>query len=140
MENKKLDIETCRSGIVGTMLANVVGKEYNLLPIKTGGSAREFIRVRGSREKSLVVLYDPDSRSLSKYVATALYLRECGVATPEIRGYFWEHKLCVMEDIGDVNLQSAIVSASREKRLQGVLVLVFGLEGGGILRFWGWRF
>ncbi|MFP4458097.1 MAG: aminoglycoside phosphotransferase family protein [Candidatus Zixiibacteriota bacterium] len=70
-----------------------------------GGSNRKFYRLTGTRNRSLILLYDDNSRMLDRTVQISKYLNSFANLAPKIYQNFWEHHIVLMQDLGDLSLE-----------------------------------
>ncbi len=110
-------------------------------PLAGDGSDRRFFRLLGS--PTLVLLFHPhppggEVNENDSYYLLGRHLKAQGVPVPEIYTYCREEFWMLLEDLGDVNLESAIKRQSQESQVrfwyrQALKVLVAmqfqGLEG-----------
>jgi aminoglycoside/choline kinase family phosphotransferase len=75
----------------------------------SGGSDREFFRLKGSLSNA-VLLVDPVSKRRESYFQTAQYLKRTGVAVPEIFANLWHISAILMEDVGGSSLEDEFKS------------------------------
>lgn len=81
------------------------GQPLEIIPIARGGSARSFYRVRSGNSAICIFMhYDRDRRENNYYAAQAAFLREIGVAVPQIFHHNAAEGVIVMEDLGECDL------------------------------------
>lgn len=88
-----------------------------LFPFPPRGSARTFTRLECGRRKAILVSYSLDRPENALYAHHARFLAGQGVRVPAILLDRPEAQACVMEDAGEVSLQSLVPSLSRRRCL-----------------------
>ena len=78
-----------------------------LEPVGKGGSDRDYFRVVATGKTPVVLMrYGRMYEENDLYVEAASFLKGIGVRVPEIHGHDPEHRLILMEDLGDRDLYS----------------------------------
>jgi aminoglycoside/choline kinase family phosphotransferase len=85
-------------------------------PLHGDGSERTFYRV-GTQKESLILIWSPLGDETfpnenDSYVYIGRHLHKKGVPVPEIYGYYRSEGLTLVEDLGSVHLQDAVVSGA----------------------------
>jgi aminoglycoside/choline kinase family phosphotransferase len=85
-------------------------------PLHGDGSERTFYRV-GTQKESLILIWSPPGDETfpnenDSYVYIGRHLHKKGVPVPEIYGYYRSEGLTLVEDLGSVHLQDAVVSGA----------------------------
>ncbi len=86
-------------------------------PLHGDGSERTFYRVATQKESMLLIWSPPGDETFpnenDSYVYMGRHLLQKGVPVPEIYGYCRSEGLTLVEDLGSVHLQDAVVSDAR---------------------------
>ena len=93
-------------------------------PLHGDGSERTFYRVATQKESLILIWSPPGDETFpnenDSYVYIGRHLRQKGVPVPEIYGYYRSEGLTLVEDLGSVHLQDAVVpGAERLTSLYG---------------------
>ena len=93
-------------------------------PLYGDGSERTFYRVATQKESLILIWSPPGDETFpnenDSYVYIGRHLRQKGVPVPEIYGYYRSEGLTLVEDLGSVHLQDAVVpGAERLTSLYG---------------------
>ncbi|MDP1990817.1 MAG: phosphotransferase [Syntrophales bacterium] len=90
---------------VRTILGLSTVSDMTLAPVGRGGSDRDYFRVTiPGRDPFILMRYGRLREENSLYAAIAGFLREIGVAVPEILGHDPQRGLLLMEDLGNEDL------------------------------------
>jgi aminoglycoside/choline kinase family phosphotransferase len=87
-----------------------------------GGSDRHFERVIGSRNRSILILIDPNSHRRERYITNARYMDENGIAVPKVWRNMWEHGVLIIEDLGDIHLTQYINNYTEPKLIYDKII------------------
>jgi aminoglycoside/choline kinase family phosphotransferase len=115
-------------------------------PLEADGSSRRFFRVRSGRQ-TLIVLDHPGGRpggtgENDACVAIGRHLERRGIPVPSILSYNRGRGWIIQEDLGDLNLQKAISTASSQEEILSlygsVLDVLLDLQTRGRAGFEDW--
>jgi hypothetical protein len=85
-------------------------------PLYGDGSERTFYRVATQKESLILIWSPPGDETFpnenDSYVYLGRHLHQKGVPVPEIYGYYRSEGLTLVEDLGSVHLQDAVVSGA----------------------------
>lgn len=98
------------------------------------GSQRVFLRLRSGAQSAMLMRYDPAREENTLFARHARFLKKIGVAVPEILLDWPRHNLCLMEDLGDVDLLVLQHGLPRDRLLalyEAVLEVVMRLHVDG---------
>lgn len=87
-------------------------------PFPPRGSARSFTRLRCGRRSAILVRFSEERPENLFYAEHARFLSRLGVAVPRIVLDFADQHACLMEDAGDIDLQSRVPQAAPETVLR----------------------
>jgi aminoglycoside/choline kinase family phosphotransferase len=86
-------------------------------PLYGDGSERTFYRVATQKESLILIWSPPGDETFpnenDSYVHIGQHLLQKGVPVPEIYGYYRSEGLTLVEDLGSVHLQDAVVSDAK---------------------------
>ncbi len=81
--------------------------EADLLPIRSGGSDRNYFRFRwDGKHSAIIVHYGPDRIENAYFADIAAFLLKINIPVPEIFRHDEAERLVLMEDLGDLDLWS----------------------------------
>ncbi len=117
--------------------------EFDAVPIKPDGSQRSFFRIRHPNydHAFIAVLNPPESSFLRRennaYLKIGNHLRSQGAPIPEIFRWDLEAGRFLTEDMGDLRLQDALLSAedSSQGLEEDVLTALFDMQVRGVAGF-----
>jgi NDP-sugar pyrophosphorylase family protein/aminoglycoside/choline kinase family phosphotransferase len=92
-------------------------QKTNVLPLPPRGSARSFTRLQCGRRKAILVRYSVDRPENALYTRHARFLADQGIHVPAVLLDQPDTRECVLEDAGQVSLQSLAPSLSRRRCL-----------------------
>ncbi|TAN38093.1 MAG: DUF1679 domain-containing protein [Verrucomicrobia bacterium] len=90
------------------------------------GSQRVFMRLQCGEQSAMLMRYDPARVENTLFVRHARFLKKVGVSGPEILLDLPRYNLCLVEDLGDVNLLDLQRGITRE-RLIALYEVVLGV-------------
>lgn len=93
-------------------LPGFFGSGADVTLIAGGGSERRFFRLFSSVGSAVALSESEGSRELDSYVALAEFLGRHGIGVPEIYAVDRERRIILMEDLGDVHLETALASCT----------------------------
>jgi aminoglycoside/choline kinase family phosphotransferase len=101
-----------------------LGGSLRWRPLYGDGSERTFYRVATQKESLILIWSPPGDETFpnenDSYVYVGRHLRQKGIPVPEIYGYYRSEGLTLVEDLGSIHLQDAVVSnAERLTALYG---------------------
>lgn len=82
-------------------------------PFPPRGSARTFTRLACGRRSAILIRFSPERPENVFYAEHARFLRRLGVSVPGVLLDFPDERACVLEDAGDVSLQSRVPGSGR---------------------------
>jgi aminoglycoside/choline kinase family phosphotransferase len=112
MENAHSEIVSAAIALSRAMPEGAFGEGVRTHPISAGGSDRAFYRI-SEGERTAVLLVD-GSGELGAYLSIGRFLRNCGIAVPEIYGVDEQSEVLLMEDLGSLHLEEALRHANTD--------------------------
>jgi aminoglycoside/choline kinase family phosphotransferase len=102
-----------------------------LSPIADGGSDRRFYRLTGESRTAVLLSQPGGGWEIDSYIEIARFLARFRAGAPEIYAFDRDQGLILMEDLGDLHLEDALRTASREEtaaHYAGALDILVELE------------
>jgi len=99
------------SRLARVALPRTFGMPTEAALIAGGGSERRFFRLSSSVGSAVILAEGEEGRELDSYVTLAGFLARHGIGVPEIYAVDREKRIILMEDLGDVHLETALASA-----------------------------
>lgn len=96
-------------------LARIEPDEATVIPFEPRGSARSFTRIAGRGKSFIMIRYSLDRTENSLYAGHAVFLSCLGLNVPRVIADMPEHRITVIEDLGDESLEKIFHKLPRNK-------------------------
>ena len=128
------DVELTIQTLLEKQSAINVSSPISITEVSTGGSDRQYYRIKGKENKTIICMrYTDDRKENSLYHSISIFLRDLNINVPEL--YYCENGSILLEDLGDKDLCSLMVNGSESKNEQyygQVIDQLLVLHGAGL--------
>ena len=120
----RADRTTCPAVAYGLTRTRWNAEDTTVYLFRRAGSRRDFYRLQCGNKTAFAVDYDPQRTENELYVGHAQFLRNLGIRVPEILHSDEAQHRFMMQDLGDVTLETAVPASSpaRVRRLYRLVI------------------
>jgi len=83
--------------------------EFRVIPMPQSGSDRKYFRIMKARQ-TIIAAYNANREENDAFIGFSSHFRKAGLPVPEVLGYFPERHVYFIEDLGESNLYTWMVS------------------------------